>query len=148
MSRRCPPRRTARITRDRPCEGVPAGGDRVGTAAGDEDEIRDLVEQHLTDIIAGTAGLTQAPPTTDYLPFVDDTEAIQDGRRLGLTYGFADLDALTSGMQPGSVTVVAAQSGVGKSTLALNATVAAAKTGAKVMFSSLEMSSTEIMSRA
>ncbi|MER6434603.1 DnaB-like helicase C-terminal domain-containing protein [Streptomyces sp900105245] len=117
--------------------------------AGDEDEIRDLVEQQLTEIIAGTPGLNQAPPTTDalYLPFVADTEAIQDGRRLGLTYGFADLDALTSGMQPGNVTVVAAQSGVGKSTLALNSAVAAAKTGAKVMFSSLEMSGTEIMQK-
>ncbi|MER6434670.1 DnaB-like helicase C-terminal domain-containing protein [Streptomyces sp900105245] len=50
-------------------------------------------------------------------------------------------------MQPGNVTVLAAQSGVGKSTLALNAAVAAAKTGAKVMFSSLEMSGTEIMQK-
>ncbi|MFF9157645.1 DnaB-like helicase N-terminal domain-containing protein [Streptomyces sp. NPDC014846] len=64
--------------------------------AGDEDEIRDLVEQHLTEIIAGTPGLNEAPPTVDalYLPFVADTEAIQDGRKLGLTYGFADLGSV------------------------------------------------------
>ncbi|MGW3360564.1 replicative DNA helicase [Streptomyces bungoensis] len=117
--------------------------------AGDEDEVRDLVEQQLTEIIAGTPGLHQAPPTVGdlYLPFVADLEAIQDGRKLGLTYGFPDLDAITSGMQPGNVTVVAAQSGVGKSTLALNAAVAAAKTGAKTMFSSLEMSDTELMQK-
>lgn len=116
---------------------------------GDEDEIRELVEQQLTEIISGTPGLHEAPPTVGdlYLDFVADLEDIQDGKKIGLTYGFDDLDALTSGMQPGNVTVVAAQSGVGKSTLALNAAVAAAKTGAKVMFSSLEMSSTELMQK-
>lgn len=116
---------------------------------GDEDEVRDLVEQQLTEIIAGTPGLHQAPPKVGdlYLDWVADLEDIQDGKKVGLTYGFADLDTLTSGMRPGNVTVVAAQSGVGKSTLALNAAVAAAKTGAPVMFSSLEMSATELMQK-
>lgn len=116
---------------------------------GDEDEVRSLVEQQLTDIIAGTPGLSEAPPTVGdlYLDFVADLEDIQDGKRMGLTYGFLDLDMITSGMQPGNVTVIAAQSGVGKSTLALNAAVAAAKTGAKTMFSSLEMSGTELMQK-
>ncbi|MYS71507.1 AAA family ATPase [Streptomyces sp. SID5926] len=117
--------------------------------AGGEDEVRALVEQQLTDIVAGTPGLHEAPPAVGdlYLDFVAETEDIQNGRRLGLTYGFADLDMITSGMQPGNVTVVAAQSGVGKSTLALNMAVAAAKAGAPVMFSSLEMSSTELMQK-
>ncbi|MFL4910890.1 replicative DNA helicase [Streptomyces sp. MMS24-I2-30] len=116
---------------------------------GDEDEVRDLVEQQLTEIIAGTPGLHEAPPAVGdlYLDFVADLEDIQNGRKTGLTYGFADLDALTSGMQPGNVTVVAARSGVGKSTLALNAAVAAAKAGGRVMFSSLEMSATELMQK-
>ncbi|MFI1608064.1 replicative DNA helicase [Streptomyces griseofuscus] len=117
--------------------------------AGDEEEVRGLVEQQLTEIVAGTPGLHQAPPTVDdlYLDFIAETEDVQNGRKVGLTYGFADLDTLTSGMRPGNVTVVAAQSGVGKSTLALNAAVAAAKTGARVMFSSLEMSATELMQK-
>lgn len=116
---------------------------------GDENDVRDLVEQQLTDIITGIPGLQQAPPTVGdlYLDFVADLEDIQNGRKTGLTYGFADLDRLTSGMQPGNVTVIAAQSGVGKSTLALNAAVAAAKTGANVMFSSLEMSANELMQK-
>ncbi|MCX4886072.1 DnaB-like helicase C-terminal domain-containing protein [Streptomyces sp. NBC_00847] len=116
---------------------------------GDENEVRELVEQQLTDIIAGTPGMSEAPPAVGdlYLDFVADLEDIQDGKKTGLTYGFEDLDMITSGMQPGNVTVIAAQSGVGKSTLALNAAVAAAKTGAKVMFSSLEMSSTELMQK-
>ncbi|MEV5567653.1 DnaB-like helicase C-terminal domain-containing protein [Streptomyces sp. NPDC052196] len=113
------------------------------------DDVRALVEQQLTEIVAGTPGLHEAPPTVGdlYLDFVADLEDIQIGKETGLTYGFADLDAITSGMHPGNVTVVAAQSGVGKSTFALNAAVAAAKSGAKVMFSSLEMSATELMQK-
>jgi replicative DNA helicase len=116
---------------------------------GDEGEVRDLVERQLTGIVAGLPGLHEAPPAVGdlYLDWVADLEDIQDGKKVGLTYGFADLDALTSGMRPGNVTVVAAQSGVGKSTFALNAAVAAAKTGARVMFSSLEMSGTELMQK-
>lgn len=116
---------------------------------GDEDEVRDLVERQLTEIISGISGLHEAPPTVGdlYLDFVADLEDIQNGQKTGLPYGFEDLDTLTSGMRPGNVTVVAAQSGVGKSTFALNAAVAAAKTSAQVMFSSLEMSSTELMQK-
>ncbi|MGW3910566.1 replicative DNA helicase [Streptomyces sp. NPDC005070] len=116
---------------------------------GDEHDVRELVEQQLTEIVAGVPGVHEAPPAVGdlYLDFIADLEEIQDGKKTGLTYGFADLDALTSGMQPGNVTVIAAQSGVGKSTLALNCAVAAAKTGAKVMFSSLEMSATELMQK-
>ncbi|WP_308294838.1 DnaB-like helicase C-terminal domain-containing protein [Streptomyces sp. JJ66] len=116
---------------------------------GEEEEVRALVEQQLTEIIAGTPGLHEAPPFVRdlYLEFVEELEAVQDGKRMGLTYGFADLDTATSGMHPGNVTVIAAQSGVGKSTLALNAAVAAAKTGAHVLFSSLEMSATELMQK-
>lgn len=116
---------------------------------GDEADVRSLVEQQLTEIAAGTPGLSAAPPVVAdlYLDFVAEEEAIQTGREVGLPYGLADLDLVTSGMWPGNVTVIAAQSGVGKSTLALNAAVAAAKTGARVLFSSLEMSSTELMQK-
>ncbi|MFJ3094612.1 replicative DNA helicase [Streptomyces hydrogenans] len=116
---------------------------------GDENDVRDLIDQELTAIIAGMPGLEAAPPTVGdlYLDFIADLEDVQEGRKVGTTYGFADLDTLTSGMQPGNVTVIAAQSGVGKSTLALNAAVAAAKAGTPVMFSSLEMSANELMQK-
>lgn len=116
---------------------------------GDEADVRSIVEQELTDIAAGVPGLNTAPPVVDdlYLDFVSELEEIQNGRKMGLSYGLVDLDAVTAGMKPGNITVIAAQSGAGKSTLALNAAVAAAKSGAKVMFSSLEMSSTELMQK-
>ncbi|MFD8938594.1 replicative DNA helicase [Streptomyces sp. NPDC059578] len=117
---------------------------------GDEGDVRSMVEQHLTAIVAGMPGLTEAPPRVGgnlYLDFVAELEEIQNGRQVGIPYGLSDLDVVTSGMRPGNVTVIAAQSGVGKSTLALNAGVAAAKSGAQVMFSSLEMSATELMQK-
>ncbi|MFF2411767.1 replicative DNA helicase [Streptomyces sp. NPDC058092] len=116
---------------------------------GDEADVRSLVEQELTSIAAGMPGLSAAPPVVGdlYLDFVSELEDIQNGREVGLPYGLADLDMVTAGMKPGNVTVIAAQSGVGKSTLALNAAVSTAKTGAKVMFSSLEMSGTELMQK-
>ncbi|WP_331737695.1 AAA family ATPase (plasmid) [Streptomyces sp. NBC_01732] len=116
---------------------------------GDEADVRSLVEQELTDIAAGMPGLNAAPPVVGdlYLDFVAELEEVQSGRQIGIPYGITDLDAVTAGMKPGNVTVIAAQSGVGKSTLALNAAVAAAKSGAKVMFASLEMSSTELMTK-
>lgn len=114
---------------------------------GDETAVRATVEQELTDIVNGTPGIPTAPPEVGdlYLDFVAELEEIQAGRSRGITYGLPDLDAVTSGMKPGNVTVIAAGSGVGKSTLALNAAVAAAKSGARVLFSSLEMSKTELM---
>jgi replicative DNA helicase len=116
---------------------------------GDEHEIRAHVEQQMTDLINGTPGIQSAPPTVGdlYLDFVAELEEVQSGRNPGLTYGFADLDRLTSGMKPGNVTVIAAQSGIGKSTVALNAATAAAKSGATVLFSSLEMSEFELMTK-
>ncbi|MFF4771086.1 replicative DNA helicase [Streptomyces sp. NPDC001255] len=114
---------------------------------GSEEEIRDRVEQILTELVAGLPGTAEIPSTTDdlWLDYVAEVEEIQVGRDQGLTYGFEDLDRVTSGMRPGNVTVVAAASGAGKSTLALNMAVSAAKTGAKTLFSSLEMSTTELM---
>lgn len=116
---------------------------------GDESDVRGLVEQQLTAIVAGTPGLSAAPPLADdlYLDYVTELEAVQNGRAMGLPFGFEYLDIMTAGMQPGNVTVIAAQSGVGKSTLALNAAVNAAKAGGKVLFSSLEMSANELMGK-
>ncbi|MFD3883024.1 DnaB-like helicase C-terminal domain-containing protein [Streptomyces microflavus] len=114
---------------------------------GDEDDVRALVEKELTAIVTGTPGLAEAPPLVNdiYLDYALDLEKVQNGQEIGWTYGLADLDTVTAGMKDGNVTVIAAASGVGKSTLALNAAVAAAKSGAQVMFSSLEMSTTELM---
>jgi replicative DNA helicase len=66
----------------------------------------------------------------------------------GTPSGFADLDDLTGGFQPGNLVVVAARPSMGKSTLATNiAENAAIEHGRPVALFSLEMSETELAHR-
>ena len=70
------------------------------------------------------------------------------GDRTGLTSGFRDIDAMTTGFQPGNFVIVAARPGMGKTSFALNMAVAAARVdGAPVAFFSLEMSNNELIQR-
>lgn len=53
---------------------------------------------------------------------LDEIEAIgsRSGEMTGVPTGFTDLDALTNGMHPGQMIVIAARPAMGKSTLALD----------------------------
>jgi len=77
------------------------------------------------------------------LQAADDKTAL-----FGLTTGFRDLDAMLTGLPPGSLVVVAARPSAGKSSLALDmARHAASKQGKNVAVFSLEMTKNEIMDR-
>lgn len=65
----------------------------------------------------------------------------------GVRVGFGDLDRITGGFKPGWLVIIAARPSIGKSALASNFAVNAAKTGAAVLFFSLEMSSEQIAKR-
>jgi replicative DNA helicase len=75
------------------------------------------------------------------------------GGRTGVTSGFPDIDERTSGFQPGNFIIVAARPGMGKTSWALNAAVAAAREsvekgdGEPIAFFSLEMSDNELIQR-
>ena len=70
------------------------------------------------------------------------------GDRTGLTSGFHDIDAMTTGFQPGNFVIVAARPGMGKTSFALNMAVAAARVeGGPIAFFSLEMSNNELIQR-
>jgi replicative DNA helicase len=66
---------------------------------------------------------------------------------MGLSYGHGKLNDFTMGMQPGEVTVVGARSGVGKSSLALQAIYCNARKGIAGSFFSLEMNETTVQQR-
>lgn len=66
---------------------------------------------------------------------------------VGVPTGFTDLDNILSGLRGGSLTVLAARPGIGKTSLALNMGVNAAKKGVSVAIFSLEMAAAEIMPR-
>jgi replicative DNA helicase len=77
----------------------------------------------------------------------------QKGGRTGVTSGFVDIDARTTGFQKSNFIIVAARPGMGKTSFALNAAVAAAQeavdkgTSEPVAFFSLEMSKEELIQR-
>jgi replicative DNA helicase len=74
---------------------------------------------------------------------------ITEGRRItGLPTGYAQLDALTSGLQPSELIILAARPSVGKTALALNlAENAAFQHRAQVAIFSLEMSKESLLMR-
>lgn len=79
---------------------------------------------------------------------IDDIDERQSGnRRSGLQTGFADLDAITCGLEPGQLIIVAARPSVGKTALGLNISDHAVRLGESVAFFSLEMTKRELSQR-
>jgi replicative DNA helicase len=117
---------------------------------GDADAIVDRAE-------AEVYGVTDRRVSEDYLPLaeimpgaLDEIEAIgsRGGGLTGVPTGFADLDALTNGLHPGQMIVIAARPALGKSTLALDlARAASVRAGLTSVIFSLEMSRNEITMR-
>ena len=79
----------------------------------------------------------------------DDLQLLQNRKDeiLGVPTGFKDLDKLFCGLRAGDLVVLAARPGVGKTSFALNMAVETAKKGTSVAFFSLEMSSSQLISR-
>ncbi len=72
----------------------------------------------------------------------------QKGDRTGVTSGYRDIDDYTAGWQPGNLIIVAARPAMGKTSIALNMAVAAAKDEKKpVAVFSLEMTKQELVER-
>lgn len=66
----------------------------------------------------------------------------------GISYGFTDLDSWTGGMKPGEFIVLAGRPGMGKSSLAVQLALRAARRGKKVAFFSLEVSAQQVVQKA
>jgi replicative DNA helicase len=117
---------------------------------GDADELVDRAEAEIY-------GVTDRRVSEDYLPLaeimpgaLDEIEAIgsRGASLAGVPTGFADLDALTNGLHPGQMVVIAARPAMGKSALALDiARAAAVQAGLTAVLFSLEMSRNEITMR-
>jgi replicative DNA helicase len=117
---------------------------------GDANELVDRAE-------AEVYGVTVRRVSEDYLPLseimpgaLDEIEAIgsRGGTLSGVPTGFADLDALTNGLHPGQMIVIAARPAMGKSALGLDICRAASiRDGMTAVLFSLEMSRNEITMR-
>ena len=145
----------ARIVRERAIlrRLVEAGTRIVQFGYAGDAEADDLVDRAQAEVYA----ITDHRVTEDYHSLadimpgaLDEIEAIgsREGGMTGVPTGFADLDALTNGLHPGQMVVIAARPAVGKSTLALDfARSAAIKAGLSTAFFSLEMGRNEITMR-
>jgi len=81
-----------------------------------------------------------------YVERLDDRQ--KNGTAMGIPWGFTDMDALTGGLHPGQMIVIAARPSLGKSTLALDvARAAAVHAGHPTAIFSLEMGEDEILNR-
>jgi replicative DNA helicase len=70
------------------------------------------------------------------------------GDRTGVTSGYRDIDDYTAGWQPGNLIIIAARPAMGKTSIALNMAVAAAKDEKKpIAVFSLEMTKQELVER-
>ncbi|WP_449343735.1 replicative DNA helicase [Streptosporangium canum] len=120
---------------------------------GQDEEVDDLVDRAQAEIYKVTERRTSEDyvPLADIMPgALDELEAIggRGGQMVGVPTGFQDLDALTNGLHPGQMIVVAARPAIGKSTLGLDfARSAAIKHGMTTVVFSLEMSRNEITMR-
>jgi replicative DNA helicase len=124
---------------------------QMGYAA--EGDVFDLVDRAQAEVYDLTSGRT----SEDYLPLrdvfdgtINEIEAIaaHNGQMVGVPTGFVDLDALTNGLHPGQLVIIAARPAIGKSTLGLDlARAASIKNNMSSVIFSLEMARNEIVMR-
>jgi len=132
---------------------VEAGTRIVQMGYASEGEVTDLVNDAQAQIFS----VHEAGQGEDFVPLsqavtvaIDEIEAARghSGELVGVPTGFAELDALTNGLHPGQLIVIAARPAVGKSTLGLDiARAAAIKHGKPAIIFSLEMGRSEIAMR-
>src|SRR5205814_3313648 len=145
----------ARIVRERAIlrRLVEAGTRIVQFGYAGEADADDLVDRAQAEVFA----VTDRRASEDYHSLseimpgaLDEIEAIgsRGGVLTGVPTGFSDLDALTNGLHPGQMVVIAARPAIGKSTLALDfARAAAIRHGMATVLFSLEMGRNEITMR-
>ncbi len=116
-------------------------------------EASELVNNAQAEIYSVSGGKA----SEDYVPLeialeaaVEEIEAAEatSGGLTGVPTGFRELDALTNGLHPGQLIIIAARPALGKSTLALDICRSAAiSAGKSTVFFSLEMGRAEIAMR-
>ena len=124
---------------------------QMGYAA--DGDVDDVVDRAQAEVYA----VTERRTSEDYLRLsdimegtLDEIEAIgsRGGEMIGVPTGFHDLDAITNGLHPGQMVIVAGRPASGKSTLALDFVRSASiKHGMTSVIFSREMSRNEITMR-
>ncbi|WP_431234371.1 replicative DNA helicase [Mycolicibacterium psychrotolerans] len=122
----------------------------AGAEGADVNEIVDRAQAEIYDVTERRAAEDFLPLEDLLQPTMDEIDAIASngGISKGVPTGFEELDALTNGLHPGQMIVVAARPGMGKSTLGLDflRSCSIKHRFPSIVFS-LEMSKSEIVMR-
>jgi replicative DNA helicase len=126
---------------------------QYGYAGADGQDVAEVVDRAQAEVYE----VTERRTSEDFValeellqPTMDEIDAIasRGGMSLGVPTGIDDFDAITNGLHPGQMIIVAARPGVGKSTLGLDwVRSCSIKHGMPSVVFSLEMSRTEIVMR-
>jgi len=121
---------------------------QMGYAAdADADEATDAAQAAIYAVTA-QRDTTAYQPLSALIPAALDEMDAQKLTQTGIPTGYADLDALTNGLHPGQLVIIAGRPGHGKSTAALDvARHAAIRHGKTTLMCSLEMARSEITMR-
>ena len=124
--------------------------DNGSDGSGDADAAVDRAQAEVYSVTERRISEDYQPLELLLQPTLAELEAIEghSGAMTGVPTGFVDLDALTNGLHPGQLIVVAARPAIGKSTLGLDfARAASVKHGLTSCIFSLEMGRSEITMR-
>ena len=112
----------------------------------------DLSDQTTNELIS----LSNRKHANSVIPFKDlmadllerlKEQSKRSSTMLGISSGYPKLDAMSSGLKPGDMVIVAGRPGMGKTGFAINMALAIAKSGLNVLFFSLEMPAQQILNR-
>ncbi len=132
---------------------IQAGHKLTSEAYNDPEDVESLVTEHesrLFDIATGSNGdLMRSYSTGQAVQEVlDRAEAVATGELpMGLETGFGQIERSMGGIQPGALITLAADTGVGKTALALSMAANVADKGKSVLFVSAEMPERELAHR-
>ena len=135
-------------------ELIRIGGNLVALAP----QVEKTAREHLAEAEGALFTLAEAGETARAIATFSDAlegalemaEAAfsRDGGLSGIATGLLDLDHKLGGLHPSDLLILAGRPSMGKTALALNVTLNAARTGSKVLFASLEMSKEQLAGRA
>ena len=112
---------------------------------GDVQEVLDCAQERITGLITGRPADSAPAGPNDWMALAGILEDKQAARGIGTGYPF--LDAATNGLHGGNYILLAARPSMGKTALALNIALNAARKQHKVLFLSLEQSKRAVMMR-
>jgi replicative DNA helicase len=116
----------------------------LAAAYNDAEPADEILERADRDIVrlrhgAGPSRMRSIQAASSELIADLEWRADHRGELLGIDTGFASINELTNGWQPGDLVVVAARPSIGKTTWLMNSAEAAARSGKRVAIFSLEM---------